>query len=141
MKYLLITVKKRTPIKKIKYCTQQQGLVKVSLEPGFEFHSKYLDLSLKSPRDVSERSYHLECFLVKIRLCILNAYSVLKYFVWTSHLPMNILKRLFCTYLWCEYVWVYNYRVSHGKEDKVILLCWGYPFWFCWYFESNLFMR
>ena len=25
---------------------------------------------------------------------------------------------------------IYKYRVSHGKVNKVIWLCWGYSFWF-----------
>ena len=34
-----------------------------------------------------------------------------------------------------------RYRVSHCKLYKVIVLCWGYRLWVCWYFGSYVFIR
>ena len=30
----------------------------------------------------------------------------------------------------CKFLQTRSYRVSHGKVNKVIWLCWGYSFWF-----------
>ena len=78
--------------------------------------------------------WHLFCIILELCLLlwqIVKQEQILK--AW--RLPVPIIRMLHGLFIPCLIgmfvkLWSFKYRVSHSKEGKVILLWWGYRFWF-----------